>query len=91
MNLEKPYWIEPIDDLPFHDFNKEIAKPGSAKSFPEGAVALRVDDDFFIVAVLPYVHARTPVDSLVYEVFPELKGKPEGFVTFGPDVEYRAD
>lgn len=44
------YYNEP----PTHDFNRELAPPGVDKLFPEGAFAIRCDDNFWVVAVLPW-------------------------------------
>lgn len=61
------FWFAP-QDLPFNDFNKEIFIPGSNKSYPDGVVGIRVDDNFWAVAALPYEFKDFSIKQIV-EVF----------------------
>lgn len=63
MNLEKPYSsneqniVEEGDYIGFDcgsDLNKEICDPGVSEAWPNGVVAIRADDSFWVVAFLPY-------------------------------------
>ena len=70
-------------DLPFseNDFNKEIVDPNINEDYPEGAVGIRVDDDFWQVAALPLEFKDLSIQEMVEVLWPEEK-KP----TFNPDV-----
>lgn len=46
------FWVS--DGLPTLDINREMFPPGTNKDYPEGAVGIRTDDDFFCVAALPW-------------------------------------
>lgn len=67
--LERPYYVH-LTDLPGIDFNREIIAPGS-EYFPDGAVGIRVDDDFWSVAALPYSYLDTPLEEIVKNFWPE--------------------
>ena len=75
MHLELPYFAVPADGslfLNFNDFTKEVIEPGNNPAFPDGAVGLRVDDDFWIAAALPYEYRTRPTEEIVREFWPEL-------------------
>lgn len=67
MKLKHPFWVE--SNPPFSDFSKEIVEPGTNSTFPDGAVGIRVDDDFWIVAALPYDYRDVPLEHIVAEFF----------------------
>jgi hypothetical protein len=71
------------DTLPFHDFNREILHPGESNSLPEGALGIRVDDDFWIVALLPYEYAVLDIRTLVRIIWPDIYPTAE----FNPDSD----
>lgn len=83
MPLEKPYGAMPDDEeMPFTDFNKEIVAPGLLPDFPEGAIGVRVDGDFWEIAALPYAkYLDVPIQEIVKELWPS---KFEG-AEFGED------
>ena len=60
------------NDIPSLDFNREIAHPGVSKDYPEGILGLRVDDDFWVVALLPYKYIDLPIEFLVENMWPSL-------------------
>lgn len=62
------FWYE--KQPPFDDFSKEIVEPGTNETFPNGAVGIRVDDDFWAVAALPYEYKDTPIEEIVAEYWP---------------------
>lgn len=84
MDLTHPYWASDVEKLSFLDFNKEILPPGKRPDHPDGLVAIRVDDNFSIVAVLPYCRKDEPVKDLVAELWPVLMGNPR--VRYNPDT-----
>ena len=79
--FEKPYGAVTFEELPFWDFNREIVPPGSSETFPNGAIGVRVDDDFWVVAALPYQeYLNVPIEAIVARLWPECVE-----ATFGPD------
>jgi hypothetical protein len=68
--FEKPYYVE-TDGLPGLDFNREIIPPGTNEAFPEGAIGIRVDGDFWAVAALPYSYLEKPLPEIVKEFWPQ--------------------
>lgn len=81
MKLSKPYWVV-TEDLPGHDFNKEIIAPGLLDKFPDGVIGIRVDDDFWSVAALPYgEYINKPIEQIVAAFWPDITD-----AEFGPDV-----
>lgn len=79
MKFEKPYWVG--ETVPTYDFNKEIFEPGIHPKFPDGVVGIRCDDDFWVVAALPYSYKEVPVEKIIAEIFPHITDP-----VFGPDV-----
>lgn len=74
------WWVHPKP--PFNDFNRDIEEPGQNKLFPEGALGIRADDDFWTVAVLPYEFRSLSIEQLVSVLWPNVKNP-----TFNPDAE----
>ena len=68
----EPYWVAPADDLPSHDFNRELLEPGRLETFWAGAVSIRVDDDFWAVAVLPWSYHEKSCEEIVREIWPSI-------------------
>ena len=69
--MKKPYWAVAEDEkLPGHDFCREIVEPGTNETFPDGAVGIRVDDDFWAVAALPYEFKNQGLREIVKELWP---------------------
>lgn len=66
--------------LPCHDFNREFIEPGTNEEFPEGALGIRVDDDFWLVARLPYEYRVLSIEDLVEVLWPDITD-----ATFNPD------
>ncbi len=60
------------NDIPSLDFNREIALPGKSKTYPTGILGLRVDADFWAVALLPYKFVDLPIEFLVEHMWPTL-------------------
>lgn len=82
--FNKPYWYdEDSNNLICLDFNREIHPPGTYDEYPDGVVAIRMDDDFWTCAVLPWEYHIKSVEEIVYELWPELRGNSE--VEFKPD------
>jgi len=78
-SLKKPYWATDVD-LPSHDFCRELITPGKNKNFPEGAIGLRVDDDFWAVAALPNKYLNWSLEDIVKNLWPHAWK-----ATFHPD------
>lgn len=83
--LKPPYYaldLENMEDVPGHDFNREIVHPGENPEFPDGAVGIRIDDDFWTVAALPYDEfRRCTIEELVAVLWPKIDD-----ASFGPDT-----
>lgn len=80
IELTKPYFYTP-DSLPGLDFNREIVEPGTHEHFPEGAIGIRADGDFWTVAALPYSYLDTPLRDIVAQLWPQYLEQ----ATFEPD------
>lgn len=83
MHLKSPYWFTDSTKhpLPGHDFNREIVEPGTNETFPDGAIGIRVDGDFWEVAALPLEEFRnTTIEKLVEMLWPDITD-----ATFEPD------
>lgn len=75
------YFVTPTHELPFTDFNREMIHPGDHPELPYGCVGVRVDDDFWLVAVLPYKEYKDKsIQEIVAELWPDAKDP-----TFNPD------
>jgi hypothetical protein len=59
-------------ELPSHDFNREIVRPGKDKDYPEGALLIRADWDFWVVATLPLAFESLDCRSIVETLWPRL-------------------
>ena len=70
---------------PFDDFNKELVPPGANKKFPDGAVGVRCDDDFWAIACLPWEFRDMTIQEIVSVLWPNIE-TPQ----FGPDVTQEA-
>jgi len=78
--LPDPYWVG--ENPSFNDYNREIIEPGMIDVFPEGAIGIRVDDDFWAVAALPLSYIDTPLEDIVEALWPEHTMD----ATYNPDV-----
>lgn len=73
IKLEDPYWYDTDwENLPFRDFNRELCPPGTDEMYPDGVVALRMDDDFWVCAALPWEYKDKTAEEIVKELWPEL-------------------
>lgn len=83
-DLKSPYWALPDDKGPWPglDFNREIVTPGTNDTFPDGALGIRVDDDFWAVAALPLSWKDQPLADIVASLWPSRAPRAE----YGPDV-----
>ena len=85
-DLKSPYWAYGKTDYPFpgHDFCREIVEPGTNKTYPQGAVGVRVDGDFWEVAALPLDEFRdTSIEEIVGLFWPDITD-----ARFEPDSAY---
>ena len=75
------YYALTTDSLGFDDFNRDIIEPNTNEEILAGAVLVRNDDDFFVIACLPYeAYKDKPIQSIVAEFWPDVE-KP----VFNPD------
>jgi hypothetical protein len=58
---------------PFHDFCKEIVEPGTNKQFSRGAIAIRTDDDFWIVGAIPLRFRDVSCAEIVNTFWPRIE------------------
>jgi hypothetical protein len=72
--IQPPYFFT-ADELPGIDFNREIVEPGEHEGFPEGAVGIRADGDFWTVAALPYSLKEVPLAEIVKQLWPQYADK----------------
>jgi hypothetical protein len=59
--------------LHFKDLNRDIALPGTSSDIPDGAVGIRGDWDFWIVAYLPYRFAHLSCMEIASCIWPDVK------------------
>lgn len=74
--MKDPYWVYGSESYPFpgDDFNREIIEPGVDDTFPDGAVGVRVDGDFWTVAVLPFEkYHNTSIEDIVAEFWSDIE------------------
>ncbi len=83
--LHDPYWACPDDaDIwPGLDFNRELLPPGESDKFPRGSVGIRIDDDFWQVAALPWEWREATLSEIVAALWPSRFS----VATFEPDSE----
>ena len=75
------YYALTTDIIGFDDFNRDIIEPNTNEEILEGAILVRNDDDFFIIACLPYeTYKDKPIQDIVAEFWPDVE-KP----AFRPD------
>ena len=56
-----------------NDFNREIIRPGWQDDYPDGVIGIRVDDDFWVVAALPYEEYKdVAIKDIVAELWPDV-------------------
>jgi hypothetical protein len=81
MDPSAPYYIV-LNQIPSNDFNREIVEPNSLPDFPEGALGIRVDEDFYAVAALPLRFQVLPIELIVKAIWPDRFED----AVFGPDT-----
>ena len=60
-------------DHHFTDFNRQIVEPGEDENFPDGALGIYVDDDYYAVAALPYKYKALSCAEIVASLWPEIE------------------
>jgi hypothetical protein len=58
--------------LHFRDLNREIAHPGINADIPDGAVGIRGDWDFWLVAYLPYRFSTLSCTDIAAAIWPDI-------------------
>lgn len=66
-------WYVVQTNLPAWDFNREIAAPGAMARYPDGALGIRCDDDFWEVAILPHEYTGLSIQDLVAVLWPHIE------------------
>lgn len=62
------YWVAP--DPGYRDFNREVIAPND--DCPEGMIGIRTDDNFYIVATLPYRFLALTCEEIVAILWPNI-------------------
>lgn len=77
------------DEIPSHDFNREMFAPGQHPKYPDGVVGIRTDDDFFVVAALPWKFKNLSVQNIVSTLWPDIAQTQDYTVSYdrGPAAE----
>lgn len=82
IHRSKPWFVS--RRVPTTDFNREFCTPGIAPRFPDGALGIRTDDDFWEVALLPWRFSALSIQDLVAVLWPQYAGEAE----YNPDSHY---
>jgi hypothetical protein len=64
------YWYKSWDKLPSYDLNRAIVEPGKDLEYPQGALGIYADDDFYCVGVLPYEMRHYDFKTIVQILWP---------------------
>lgn len=59
-------------DLPCYDFNRELVYPNTHPKHRDGCIFVRTDDDFFVVAALPWEFNEISIGDIVAVLWPHL-------------------
>jgi hypothetical protein len=73
--IVSPYFVS--TEVPDIDFNREIVPPETNKTFPDGAIGIRTDGDFWAVAALPYKYLDVPLAEIVKALWPQYADEAE--------------
>lgn len=68
--VEVEHWYS--RDLPSHDFNRELVRPGENAERPEGCVRIMSDTDFYEVANLPLHFEALSCAEVVATLWPDV-------------------
>ncbi|MCS4089062.1 hypothetical protein [Rhizobium sp. BK176] len=69
-DAETEHWYS--SDLPSHDFNREILKPGENDKAPDGCVRIMSDTDFWEIANLPFHFEKLTCGEIVSVLWPDV-------------------
>lgn len=73
-DVEADHWYEQDhENLPGHDFNREIVRPAENESAPDGCVRIMCDTDFYEVANLPYHFVALSCADIVSVLWPAIE------------------
>lgn len=81
------WWFTPEAELSFNDFNKDVVEPNDERYIDEvnwmnGATTIRMDDDFWLCAVLPYEYRDLTIQEIVGILWPTVENP-----RFNPDAQ----
>lgn len=80
---EGGYFLTREEALPDYLFNKHIVPKGYNRDFPDGALGIFVDEDFWAVAALPARFQDLSIERLVALLWPDIALE----VAYGPDTQ----
>lgn len=73
-DAEVDHWYsQDHQQLPGHDFNREIVGPGENEDAPDGCVKIMCDVDFYEVANLPFRFKELSCADVVSVLWPDIK------------------
>lgn len=64
------FWF--CSEVPDIDFNRDIVAPGASVTFPDGAIGIYVDENFWDVAALPLRFIDLPLPRVVAILWPDV-------------------
>jgi len=77
------------------DFNREIIEPGINDNYPDGVVGVRIDGDYWVVAILPYeTYKDVSMQDIISEYWPEFTDvvcRPDSGDPWWDDVYWKRD
>lgn len=73
--LVKPYCAidddpENKDHWPGNDFTRQLIAPGTSDEWPDGAIGIYIDGNFWAVAALPWSWLDRPLPEVVKSLWP---------------------
>lgn len=67
--LHEEFWFDPTH--PWNDYCFDVEKPGINDVYPNGCIGIRVDDDFWVVAVFPLGFLGMSIQEMVQVLWPD--------------------
>ena len=70
------YFIHLKNDIPIaNDFNWELKSPEMDSKFPDGLAGIRMDENFYMLATIPYKFKELDLEEVVRYLHPSLEGE----------------
>jgi hypothetical protein len=67
------HWYHRSDDLPAHNFNREIVSPGEDDKAPDGCLRVMSDSNFYEIANLPFRFTALSCAEIVSALWPDIE------------------